>query len=69
MTRSELTGPAIHTLARTLNEESLIVAVVCMVFLLHARSALVVILTLPIGVPMAYPRRAATHPTPNPASP
>jgi Cu(I)/Ag(I) efflux system membrane protein CusA/SilA len=51
MTRSELTGPAIHTLARTLNEESLIVAVVCMVFLLHARSALVVILTLPIGVP------------------
>ena len=52
--RSELIGRAIHTLTRTLIEESLIVAAVCMLFLLHARSALVAILTLPIGVLMAF---------------
>jgi Cu(I)/Ag(I) efflux system membrane protein CusA/SilA len=52
--RSELIGRAIHTLTRTLIEESLIVALVCMVFLLHARSALVAIITLPLGVLMAF---------------
>ena len=52
--RSELIGRAIHTLTRTLIEESLIVAAVCMLFLLHARSALVAILTLPLGVLMAF---------------
>jgi Cu(I)/Ag(I) efflux system membrane protein CusA/SilA len=56
--RSELIGRAIHTLTRTLIEESLIVAAVCVLFLLHARSALVAILTLPIGVLMAF---AAMH--------
>ena len=35
-------------------EESLIIALVCVVFLLHARSALVAILTLPIGVLIAF---------------
>jgi len=35
-------------------EESLIVAAVCVVFLLHVRSALVAILTLPIGVLLAF---------------
>jgi Cu(I)/Ag(I) efflux system membrane protein CusA/SilA len=52
--RSELTDRAIHTLTRTLIEESLIVAAVCLLFLLHARSALVAILTLPIGVLIAF---------------
>jgi Cu(I)/Ag(I) efflux system membrane protein CusA/SilA len=52
--RSELIRRAIDTLKTTLIEESLIVAVVCFVFLLHARSALVAILTLPIGVLMAF---------------
>ena len=52
--RSELIGRAIHTLTRTLIEESLIVAAVCVLFLLHARSALVAILTLPIGVLIAF---------------
>ena len=52
--RSELIDRAIHTLTRTLIEESVIVAAVCMLFLLHARSALVAILTLPIGVLMAF---------------
>ncbi len=52
--RSQLIDAAIHTLKRTLVEESLIVAAVCVVFLLHFRSALVAILTLPIGVLMAF---------------
>ena len=52
--RSELIHRAIDTLKRTLAEESIIVAIVCIVFLLHARSALVAILTLPLGVLIAY---------------
>jgi Cu(I)/Ag(I) efflux system membrane protein CusA/SilA len=52
--RSELIYRAIDTLKRTLVEESLIVAAVCVIFLLHVRSALVAILTLPIGVLIAY---------------
>jgi Cu(I)/Ag(I) efflux system membrane protein CusA/SilA len=52
--RSELIHRAIDTLKRTLTEESLIVALVCIVFLLHARSAFVAILTLPLGVLIAY---------------
>src|SRR5207237_5724577 len=52
--RSELILRAIANLKRTLIEETLIVALVCLVFLLHARSALVAILTLPIGILIAF---------------
>jgi copper/silver efflux system protein len=52
--RSELIHAAIATLKSTLIEESLIVALVCVVFLLHVRSALVAILMLPVGVLMAF---------------
>ena len=52
--RSDLIYRAIDTLKRTLIEESLIVALVCFVFLLHVRSALVAIITLPLGVLIAY---------------
>ena len=52
--RSELINRAIATLKKTLIEESLIVALVCVVFLLHVRSALVAIITLPLGVLIAY---------------
>jgi Cu(I)/Ag(I) efflux system membrane protein CusA/SilA len=52
--RSELIERAIATLKTTLVEESLIVALVCVVFLLHVRSALVAILMLPVGVLMAF---------------
>jgi len=52
--RSNLIYRAIGTLERTLIEESVIVALVCMIFLLHARSALVAIITLPLGVLIAY---------------
>ncbi len=52
--RSQLIERAIGTLKSTLFEESAIVALVCMVFLLHARSALVAILMLPVGILMAF---------------
>jgi Cu(I)/Ag(I) efflux system membrane protein CusA/SilA len=52
--RSDLIHRAIKTLRRTLIEEGVIVALVCIVFLLHARSALVAIVMLPIGVLIAF---------------
>jgi copper/silver efflux system protein len=52
--RSTLIHAAIETLRRTLLEESAIVALVCVIFLLHVRSALVAILMLPVGVLMAF---------------
>ena len=52
--RSNLIYAAIDTLKRTLLEESVVVALVCIVFLLHVRSALVAILMLPVGVLMAF---------------
>jgi len=52
--RSNLIYAAIDTLRHTLFEESVVVALVCIVFLLHVRSALVAILMLPVGVMMAF---------------
>lgn len=52
--RSGLINAAITTLKQTLVEESLIVALVCVAFLLHVRSALVAIIMLPVGVLMAF---------------
>ena len=52
--RSELIHRAIETLKGTLLEESIIVALVCFVFLLHVRSALVAILMLPVGILIAF---------------
>ena len=52
--RADLIHRAIDTLKRTLAEEALIVALVCIVFLLHVRSALVAILMLPVGVLLAF---------------
>jgi Cu(I)/Ag(I) efflux system membrane protein CusA/SilA len=51
--RTELIHRSIATLYRTLIEESLIVGLVCVLFLLHARSALVAIATLPLGILVA----------------
>jgi Cu(I)/Ag(I) efflux system membrane protein CusA/SilA len=51
--RSDLIHRAIETLKHTLTEESIIVALVCIIFLLHVRSALVAILMLPVGVLIA----------------
>jgi Cu(I)/Ag(I) efflux system membrane protein CusA/SilA len=52
--RSDLINRAIENLRSKLLEESLIVALVCLVFLVHARSALVAIVTLPVGILMAF---------------
>jgi Cu(I)/Ag(I) efflux system membrane protein CusA/SilA len=52
--RSELIHRAIDNLRHTLLEESAVVAAVCVLFLLHIRSALVAILMLPVGVLIAF---------------
>ncbi|NIN71787.1 MAG: CusA/CzcA family heavy metal efflux RND transporter [Gemmatimonadetes bacterium] len=52
--RSDLIHRAIHTLREKLVEESLIVGLVAVLFLLHARSALVAIVTLPLGILISF---------------
>ena len=52
--RSDLIHRAIDTLKEKLLEESLVVALVCLVFLFHISSALVAIITLPLGILMAF---------------
>jgi Cu(I)/Ag(I) efflux system membrane protein CusA/SilA len=52
--RSSLILRAVDNLKKTLIEESLIVALVCIVFLFHFRSALVGIITLPVGVFISF---------------
>tara|TARA_R110002111_G_scaffold1010_5_gene7280 strand:+ start:991 stop:4137 length:3147 start_codon:yes stop_codon:yes gene_type:complete len=52
--RSNLILSAIKTLKTTLLEESLVVAAVTILFLLHFRSALVAIVMLPVGLLMAF---------------
>jgi Cu(I)/Ag(I) efflux system membrane protein CusA/SilA len=51
--RSDLIDRSVATLREKLGEESLVVAAVCVVFLLHLPSALVAIVTLPLGVLMS----------------
>jgi copper/silver efflux system protein len=52
--RSGLIDRAVENLTGKLFEEFLIVALVCGLFLWHARSALVAILTLPLGILLAF---------------
>ena len=52
--RSDLIEESIATLRRTVIEEMIIVSLVIFLFLLHARSALVAILTLPVAVLLAF---------------
>ena len=52
--RSELINRAIDTLREKLIEESIVVALVCIVFLWHVRSALVAIITLPIAIILSF---------------
>ncbi len=52
--RSDLIHRAIANVNRTLLEESLIVALVSVLFLLHFRSALVAIVTLPLGILISF---------------
>ena len=48
--RSALIDRAVETLSRKLTEEVIVVALVCLLFLFHVRSALVIVLSLPLGV-------------------
>lgn len=52
--RSELILDAVRNLTHKLGEEFLVVALVCVVFLWHLRSALVAVITLPLGVLIAF---------------
>jgi len=52
--RSELIEASVDTLRWTLLEEMAIVSLVIFLFLLHARSALIPILTIPVGVLLAF---------------
>ncbi|MDO8912133.1 MAG: efflux RND transporter permease subunit [Phenylobacterium sp.] len=52
--RSQLIDRAIENLTSKLAEEFVVVALVCALFLWHMRSALVAILTLPLGVLFAF---------------
>jgi len=52
--RGDLIERAIDNLREKLIEESIVVSLICIAFLLHARSALVAIITLPLGILMAF---------------
>ncbi|MBC6942492.1 MAG: AcrB/AcrD/AcrF family protein [Xanthomonadales bacterium] len=52
--RSMLIKAAVGNLSRKLAEEFLVVALVCLLFLWHLRSALVAVVTLPLGVLAAF---------------
>ena len=52
--RGGLIERAVDNLKEKLIEESIVVSIICVLFLLHARSALVAILTLPIGILIAF---------------
>jgi len=63
--RSELILRAVGTLREKLLEECAVVALVCLVFLWHARSALVAIITLPIAILLSFAPMSWMHLTSN----
>jgi len=52
--RSDLIERAMETLKKALTEESVVVSLVVLLFLLHFQSALVIVLTLPISVLISF---------------
>ena len=52
--RSDLIERAVSTLRTKLVEEMAVVALICVIFLLHFRSAFVAIFTLPVGILVAF---------------
>ena len=52
--RSGLIERAVNTLKEKLIEESIVVSLICIIFLLHFRSAFVAIITLPLGILIAF---------------
>ncbi len=63
--RSVLIKNAIDTLKTTLTEEMIVVSLVIMIFLLHFRSALIAILTIPIAILLSFIPMAEQHLTAN----
>src|SRR6266571_1192219 len=63
--RSQLIKRSIATLREKLIEESIVVALVCLVFLWHIRSALVAIITLPIAILLSFLPMVQLHLTSN----
>jgi Cu(I)/Ag(I) efflux system membrane protein CusA/SilA len=52
--RSELIVGSVNTLTQTLMQQAVIVTIICLVFLFHARSALIVMIVLPLSVLMSF---------------
>lgn len=52
--RSELILGSVETLTDTLIQQAIVVTIICLIFLFHARSALVVMIVLPLSVLMAF---------------
>ena len=52
--RSELIIGSVNTLTNTLMQQAVIVTIICLVFLFHARSALIVMIVLPMSVLMSF---------------
>ncbi len=52
--RGDLITRAVDNLKEKLIEEIIVVSLICILFLLHARSALVAIISLPIGILLAF---------------
>ena len=52
--RTELIDRSIETLTHTLIEESIVVALICLLFLFHVRSALVAIVSIPVSILLAF---------------
>jgi len=52
--RTALINRAVETLTHTLLEESIVVALICLVFLFHFRSALVAIISIPVSILLAF---------------
>ncbi len=52
--RTNLIDRAVETLTHTLIEESIVVALICLVFLFHFRSALVAIISIPVSILLAF---------------
>ena len=63
--RSTLINNSIATLRKKLIEESIVVALVCLIFLWHIRSALVAIITLPIAIVLSFLPMLWLHQTSN----
>ncbi len=52
--RSELILGSVNTLKRTLIQQAIVVTIICLVFLFHARSAVVVLIVLPLSVLLSF---------------